>query len=331
MHPLANDVITMVEQVLGSGRSVRIIGDIDLGRGVFSHVIRCGVDHPGGTVAVKLLRSDANGAAAVASGAAAREVLAYEHLLPATPSVRSPACLGIATDSIGRPALVLEDLTDHRWSDQLDGLNDVDLRAVTSELIHLHEAWAGSPALDTIEVRRSTPASLPDAGIDRGLEALDRWGIGEQHQQALRDLASARTTCVPAFVAEGGATLCHGDPRADNVAFDHDGRAVLFDWQQMAIQFGEADVAWLLATSVTPETRRSLEADIVASYAMARGQDAATTWHRYVLGMVLPGLSVLFLAQRDSTDERTRRFIATSIERIASAVDDLGVARLANR
>ena len=127
---------------------------------------------------------------------------------------------------------------------------------------------------------------------------------------------------------EGGQTLCHGDPRADNVVFAEDDRAVLFDWQQMAVQFGEADLAWLLSTSTTPETRRDVEADVIASYALARGQNAATTWERYRLGMVLPGLAVLFLAQRETADERTEQLIATSLERIGIAVDDLAAAEL---
>ncbi len=328
MHPRADTIDSVIDQVFGPGHQVRSIDDIDNGRGVFSHVLRCTIVGRDDPVAVKLLRSDANGAAAVAMGAVAREVLAYETILPTTPTVCVPRCHGIASDDSGRPAFVLEDLSAHRWSDQLDGLSDQDVRAVVAELIALHMTWTDASTLATIDVRRSTPSLLSDDGIDAGLLALERLAVEPTHRAAFTRLADVRAAAVRSFNEEGGATLCHGDPRADNVAFDATGRAVLFDWQQMAIQFGEADLAWLMATSVTPAVRSAIESDVVASYAIARGQDAATTWRRYVLGMVLPGLSVLFLAQRSSADDRTRQFIDLSIQRIATAVDELDVVGL---
>lgn len=328
MHPCADTIDAVIEQVFGPGHHVRSIDDVDRGRGVFSHVLQCTIDGRDDPVAVKLLRADANGAAAIAMGAAAREVLAYESILPATQTVCVPRCHGIAYDNSGRPAFVLEDLSGHRWSDQLDGLSDLDVRAVVTELIALHVRWTDASTLSAITVRRSTPSGLSDDGIDAGLHTLERLGVQPTHRDALTRLADVRAVAVRSFNEEGGATLCHGDPRADNVAFATGGRAVLFDWQQMAIQFGEADLAWLMATSVTPAMRSAIESDVVASYAIARGQDAATTWRRYVLGMVLPGLSVLFLAQRSSSDDRTRQFIDLSIQRIATAVEDLDVVGL---
>ena len=318
---------SIVEQVMGPGRTIGAEMSIDGGRGMFSHVWRCALDGPVESVAVKMLRTDGNGEAAVTSGAAAREVLAYRSILPTTPTVSAPRCFGIVDDPHGHPAFVFEDLSSHRSSDQLAGLDRGDVAAVAIELIELHEAWSGRADLDMIEVRRATPAALPDAGIERGLDVLDNeWtSVDSTLRSALRRLADHRSAAIEAFVGQDGPTLCHGDPRADNVVFDSNGRAVLFDWQQMAIQFGEADLAWLLATSVRPELRRTIESDVVASYAMARGQDAATTWRRYVLGMALPGLSVLFLAQRRTPDTRSRALVRTSIERIATAIDDVGL------
>lgn len=320
-------VESIVERVMGTGQRIGARVSIDGGRGMFSHVWRCALDGPVGSVAVKMLRADGNGEAAIASGAAAREILAYQSILPATPTVSAPRCFGVVDDPDGHPAFVFEDLSSHRSSDQLAGLDRGDVMAVAIELIALHEAWSGRSELEVIDVRRATPAALPSVGIERGLDVLDNeWrSIDPALRSALRRLADHRSAAIEAFVDEDGSTLCHGDPRADNVVFDNDGRAVLFDWQQMAIQFGEADLAWLLATSVTPELRRTIESDVVASYAMVRRQDAATTWRRYVLGMTLPGLAVLFLAQRRTSDGRSRDLVQTSIERIATAIDDLGL------
>lgn len=319
-----------VRDVFGDEVELGTITAIDLGRGVFSHVTRVELSGDPSSVAVKLLRSDPNGAVALTSGAVDREILAYQTVLPATPGVCAPELFGVSIDERMTPSLVMTDLSSMRHVDQVNGLGDTDLRAIVIELAALHNTWASNADLDRLDVRRSTPASLPADAIERGASILDtRWSdITAERRHALHELVAKREAAVAAFTNEGGATLCHGDPRADNVAFDHDGRAILFDWQQLAIQFGEADISWLLATSVDGDRRRSLEGDILASYAMTRRQDAATTWRRYVIGMTLPGLAVMLLAQRVVDDERTERLVRTSIERIADAVTDLRVATL---
>jgi len=327
MTNLGERTTAALRSVFGDDTAISSLTAIDHGRGVFSHVMRAELGGTPSSAAVKLLRSDANGAAAITSGAVAREILAYQQLLPATTSVSAPELFGVSVDERDVPTLVLQDLSGFRHADQVAGLDGDDLRAVAAELIALHTAWAGRAELAELEIRQSTPAHLPTDGLERGAEVLDtKWaGITAERRSALQALASHRAAAVHAFTNEDAPTLCHGDPRGDNVAFDHDGRAILFDWQQIAVQFGEADLAWLLATSVDRSVRRSVEGDILASYAMARRQDAATTWRRYVIGMALPGLAVLMLAQRAVDDERSERLVRTSIERIADAVIDLRV------
>lgn len=332
MNELGERTAEALRSVFGKDVSIGAVTPVDQGRGVFSHVMRAELDATPSSVAVKLLRSNANGAAALTSGAVAREVLMYEHVLPSTTGVSAPELFGVAVDGRDVPALVMQDLSSFRHADQVEGLDAKDLRAVTAELITLHSEWANRPELHSLELRRSTPSHLPIDGLERGAALLDTtwFNISAERRSALQTLAADHEIAVKAFEDEGSPTLCHGDPRGDNVAFNHDGRASLFDWQQAAIQFGEADLAWLLSTSADITTRRSVEGDIIASYAMARRQDAATTWRRYVIGMVLPGLAVLLLAQREVDDERTEAFIRTSIERIADAVIDHRVSATIN-
>ncbi len=330
---------------------------VDADRGVFSTVFRAtfaepfappGHPTPLRSVAIKSTRSDANGRSAVQSGAVARETLAYQHLLPRSPQVRHAHWFGERTNADGSVDAVLEDLSAQRWVDQMDGLEPADVLAVTAELAALHDAWRGDaldhPDLAHISLRHHTPRHLPVAGLERGLAAIAELeglrALQSAPLDALRDLAAARDRLVAAFIAEPGSTLCHGDPRADNLCFEKApesgvrprsgqmARAVLFDWQQIAVQFGEADLAWMMATSVVPNRRREIEAAVVAEYGLARGQDAATTWHRYRLGMVLPGLAVLLLAQRQRSNPSVERFVTTSVARIATAVNDLAVSEI---
>lgn len=351
-EPIADDVADqvdlLVERAFGlSGPRVTALTDVNGGRGAFSIVVRAdlewsegitGPDRPGSVVA-KLPIPGPNGAAAAASGAYRRESLAYRQILPATP-VAHPRPWAVHDDG-DTCSLLLQDLGDHRSVDQLDGLGADDAVAVAAALAGLHRTWAG--ANDRLGgVRHNTVAGLSPAGLDAGLQTLEtRWGdeIGPAERSVFAQLRAAHGALAERF-DDQPATLCHGDPRADNLAFDdgtsnarasdanatdggplgHRGTPVLFDWQQMAVQFGEADLAWLAATSLTTETRRATERQLVAA--------GDGHFDRYRLGLALPGLAVLFLAQRELPNGRARRFVATSLRRIAAAVADNETASL---
>lgn len=280
------------------------------------------------SVVVKRPAAGANGAAAAQSGAYRREAFSYRVLLPVTP-VGAPRCYLVADEAGDRSSFVLEDLTGYRSVDQLDGLSIEDAAAVASELGLLHRHWRRADALDDLAVRRSTPTAFHPDGLDRGRTLLSqRWNhvLSASALAALDAVLARRADLVGVFAGTGPVTLCHGDPRADNLVFDGGGRAVLYDWQQVAVQFPEADLAWLTATSLEPEVRRQVERDLVTGQADAGDADAA--WDRYRLGMVLPALAVLFLAQRDLSAPRAEGLVATSLRRILTAVEDLEVAAL---
>lgn len=292
------------------------------GRGVFSRVVRVALrwsDREGAesprSVVVKLPALGANGDAGRRSGAYRREALAYRELLPVTP-VTAPLAHDVQTDGVSA-SFVLEDLANDRAVDQLDGLTAADAAAVAGELARLHGHWRQSPALAHLDVRTSTPTVLDPAALSAGLDTVrEHWAttLGDIPLQAFGRVLTAREGLVAAFGRAGPPTLCHGDPRADNLVFRAPDRAVLFDWQQLAIQFGAADIAWLAATSLEPDVRREAEPDLLAH--------AGVTVDEYRLGLVLPGLAVLLLAQRQLDSERAERFVATSLHRIGHALHD---------
>ncbi|MEM7275260.1 MAG: phosphotransferase [Actinomycetota bacterium] len=311
--------------------TVGAITDVNRGRGAFSVVLRAEI-HPGhdgdarpvvpGSVVAKLPVDGANGEAAIASGAYLREAVAYRHIIPRSP-VRAPAVHLIDEPGDGTAAFVLEDLSPLRAVDQLDGLTVVDSTRVAETLAAFHRSWRSEPNLGGLAVRRNTIAGFAPDVLQTGLRALaDRWAdaVDPAMQRTFGRLVSGRDRLVERFDA-ASPTLCHGDPRADNLVFDQEGAVVLFDWQQLAVQPGEADLAWLAATSLRPEVRRRADDDLIAA--------ADSDRDRYRLGFALPGLAVLLLAQRQFPTERGRRFVAASLQRIGTALDDLGVADLA--
>jgi aminoglycoside phosphotransferase (APT) family kinase protein len=337
-EPPGNDVARLVRaafdrsssSVDGGWPRVRRLDDANAGRGVFSRIWRVALEWDSSSeprprplsVIVKSPAPGPNGEAGRRSGAYRREAIAYRQIVPHSP-VLAPAVHLIEEDDEGNAWFVMEDLGDRRSVDQLDGLELGDGTAIAAELASLHRHWAAVPIVDLPHVRRNTPATLTSEALSTGLKALtERWGddLDSAHVRAFQRLMSQRDRMVRAFVDAPGPTICHGDPRADNLVFASDGRPVFFDWQQVSIQLGEADLAWLAATSFTVETRRRADRELIEAY--------GTSEARYRLGYVLPGLTVLLLAQREVTDDRSARFVTTSLRRIGTALHDLDVAHL---
>lgn len=318
----------LVETAFGPDVHITTSTDVGQGRGVFSTVLRLEIEStesssepatiPRSCVA-KLPIDGANGLAAIASGAVARELLAYRALLPID-GLRSPTLYGTVEFDDGSAALLLEDLTEAQRVDQLDGLDGHHTLAVVDGLAALHRRFEHEPPPS---IRSNTPATFAPTSLDAGVAALrERWAITPMQVDVFDTLLEHRTELLERF-ASLAPTLCHGDPRADNLVFDHSGGVVLFDWQQIAVQAGEADLAWLLATSLEPDVRRTVAPLAIRRYAAARGQTESATTDALTTAWVLPGLAVLFLAQRESDSPRTDAFIRTSIERIADAASEL--------
>jgi hypothetical protein len=308
---------------------VSTIADANRGGGVFSRVLRLELatddTHrhrvPPSAVA-KLPARGANREAAARSGAYRREAHCYRSLLVEDELPTAEAYAVIEHDD-GAASLLLQDLTSRRWPEQLSGLESEDARAVVGALARFHHRWdhdidqPGQRHAGLALVRANTVAGFDHGSLVSGLRAVEqRWAnhLSRRQLSALDMMVARHDDVASAFASHRSITLCHGDPRAANLAFARDGSALLIDWQQVARQFGEADVAWLCATSLTPDDRRAFEHDLVDEY----GGDV----ERYRLGLALPAMAVLLLAQRDVDSARAAELITTSLDRIAAAVID---------
>ena len=327
----------LVEAAFGSSAEIAATEEVGIGKGTFSDVFRVSlksephtIEPVPSTVVAKLPTETANRDAAAASGAYLREDVAYRFLLPESP-IATPRCYARLADG-PTAAFLLEDLTANRFVDQLDGLSPADVIAVAQALARHHHHWidalgeANNPVA-AHNVREATVALLAPERLDTGLSCLrDHWPeVDQQAVDAFANVLANRERLVDLFTQAGSgssgvATLCHGDPRADNLCFANSGAPMLFDWQQIAVQFGEADLAWLAATSITPTVRRQCDEDLVTA---GNGD-----WQRFRLGFVLPGLAALMLAQRVADHPRARTFIASSLSRIGAALADYDVASL---
>lgn len=298
--------VAIATEVMGDSMAGAAASRVGAELGVFSVVFR--VASASGSVVVKLPRSGPNGDAARSMGAYRREQVAYEHLL--IEGLRVPTCYGVVLTDDG-PAFVLEDLSSFGAVDQIDGLAATEALAIVDPLYECHAAISVENALAQ-GVRSITPRGFDPVALARGVDLVP-------NSDVFARLLAEREQRVESFARLDQPVVCHGDPRADNLVLSP--TVKLFDWQQIAVQAGEADLAWLAATSLEPRVRRSCEGDLVSRYALRTNRSFDQAWDRYQKSMIVPGLAVLMLAQR-RTEGRLQRLVEVSVERIAAAVTD---------
>lgn len=306
------------------GAAIGEVEDANRGNGVFSRVVRVGlVDNSKpvpDSVVVKLAVDGPNRAAAIASGAYRREELAYDEILPRSP-VSSPSCWLTASEEDGSVSFVLEDLGHNRFVDQRIGLTRADALSAVDALREFHQRWRGDPELARMPVRHSTVSGFSRQSLQNGLEAVRvRWAplLADWVPEVYARLLRAADEVVARFELADRPTLCHGDPRASNMAFAPSGSVILFDWQQLAVQMAEADLAWLATTSLTVDNRRSWDAELMSR--------ASCTIDRYRKALALPSLAVLLLAQRE-VDQADQPMVVDSLTRIAAAARDYELSK----
>ncbi len=161
------------------------------------------------------------------------------------------------------PWLLMEDLGDDGFVRQIDGCTpDQAFRAMTA-LANMH-AWCWN---------RPLPAELD------WLLPPSNSRVGEFCRHWLRRYGGNWPTVLgslPALIVDGfddlaamlappRRTIAHGDFHSQNIHFGPH-RCTLIDFQFLQHASGMLDVARFLATSLTTETRRAIEADLLRTY-----------------------------------------------------------------
>jgi aminoglycoside phosphotransferase (APT) family kinase protein len=228
--------------------------------------------------------------------AANRREVAFYRRIAGQGGLPVPRCLyAVADPSHLGSAILLQDLGQGRSVPFVTGLAATDAVALVDALAQVHAHWW----------------QHKDLNGDDGMTLADEFGLidcWDRYPTRLRSLFGD-VSLPPAFVdlvdhlvanrahifgdlnANGPVTLLHRDPQADNVIFDADGRAILFDWQMTGTGRGASDVAYALISSCTPDMRRVHERDLVARYCRALCQYGVTgytpdqCWQDYLRGV----------------------------------------------
>ncbi|TRW78988.1 aminoglycoside phosphotransferase family protein [Mycolicibacterium sp. 018/SC-01/001] len=254
-------------------------------------------------------------------------------------AVPVPACLHSEISSDGGDfVLVLADLAPAEQGDQLAGCTLEEAALAVDALAGLHgPSWCAPRWFELTSIIMPKPgdeAAATGMGEVSAMAAtitLDRLGdrIGDADRETL---LTSMSLVTPWLQAEPGRySLLHGDYRLDNLLFDPQRTHVtVVDWQTVGLGLPARDLAYFTATSLLPQTRATVERDLVARYHAAvcrygvTGYDLETCWQDYRLGALqAPFLTALGFAFSTSTD-RGDEMILTMLSRGCRAVRELG-------
>jgi hypothetical protein len=277
-----------------------------------------------------------------------REGRFYEHV-GRTVGVRTPNCLFNHIDAdAGEFALLLEDFGDRTMVSQIAGMDAERTQQAVRAIARVHAQFWDSPAIRAMDwmpqaidpevsgaghsFRESWPGFLALFGDDLPDGAV---ALGER-------VGSTWETAAQQVFDEVPMTMCHGDYRADNLMFDDatggaDHVGVL-DWQVSYRGAGVGDVAYLISQSMTAETRRAHDRDIVSAWydelcsSLGRAPDGysrADAWDGYRMASAsMTAMAVIGGAQADPANERGRELVHDMAVRSFSAALELDAASL---
>ena len=267
-----------------------------------------------------------------------REYAFYRGVAPHAP-VRTPSLLYGDFEARGqRFVFVLEDLRGMETADEMAGVGAEQVKRAVRAVARLHgRFWnhvdqppaSGLHATTSLKVRPLVQLVY----LVSLVPTLKKFG--EFFSDDMRRLAEAfgpRIADYMGDVAAGPQTLIHGDFRTDNMFFGAEGGDdfAVIDWQASGIGSGLWDVAYFLGGSVSTETRRRIEREVLEEYhetVCGMGVEDFTfddCWRLYRQNMLARlTVPIIICGGLDLSNERVRRFAESNLRRTLAVVEDL--------
>lgn len=268
-----------------------------------------------------------------------REVDFYRHAAASVPNAARTHLAEINEDA-SRFVIVMEDMSDHRIADQVEGCGAEDARSAIDAIADLHvQFWENELlAAQTWLPPANNPMYLQAEGQYREFYPafLDRYGDGLA-PDALRvseGLNTKLNKLQHLAADDDNQTLAHFDLRLDNLMFADDpaggSRVRLLDWQLSIRAVGAVDVAYFLGWSMQNDARREMTDELIAryhgrlvehgiaGYSLAECEDHV---RRSMLGVA--AIAAYGSVAVPATNERGQALLDAMVERVFAAVDDL--------
>ncbi len=172
--------------------------------------------------------------------------------------------------------LVLEDLGRLRVDDQIVGCSVGDAEVVVDAIADHHANWWESNRFASLTWLK--PFNIPPYPDVIAANFAESWPVvldrfGDDLSPAMRAFGERFPSLVGWYASELNRPPCtflHGDLRLDQLFFavePDDPPVTALDWQISSVGRGAYDLAYFLSQSLSTETRRGYEKDLVARYA----------------------------------------------------------------
>lgn len=267
------------------------------------------------------------------------EIAFYEEVAP-TVSVKAPRCfLSLANADTTSFTLLLEDLAPAVQGDQIAGASMEVIASAVRNLAGLHgPRWCDATLWNYPWMQ---PSNAQAHRFTANLVAGALPGLAERlgdrlSAEDLGTLTESAEVLAQFLDAQPRFGLVHGDYRLDNLMIGPDADVSAIDWQTLSVGLPPRDLAYLLATSVSPAQRHETESDLVSLYREAllghgvTGYSAQDCFADYRLGMLQCPLIIVLGAAYGNPTERGDEMFATMIRRSCAAIRDLDTVSLAS-
>ena len=259
------------------------------------------------------------------------EVNFYSELRDLVP-IATPRCYRAGHFRFGF-IVVLEDLVDAGATlrKSTDALSADEAASLLASLADLHRQWWGRTGSHPWLAKNPRRELKLGALLSPSLCRLGLWRVSsavpETLHQSIARYARNRRAAQEAMSA-GPTTLIHNDCHPGNQFVTADGRPGLVDWQLCREGTWARDVAYLLATSLETDTRRTAERDLLAGYLRQLGSvapDFDEAWLAYRRNVVYAVEAMLVTAAVGvMMPKSTSRVLVSRAARAAADLDSFG-------
>jgi thiamine kinase-like enzyme len=267
------------------------------------------------------------------------EILALLDKLPLWLN-RSVASLGlwVAARKQRRYLLLMEDLSDIKTGDQIQGANLVDTESVIRTIARTHALYWNSPELEN-------HFWLIPLGLSARLRhGMFRSSLGEFRERFSHLFAQGMDRPIDwliengsdltrALAADAPETLVHSDLRLDNVFFPSVSteEPVIIDWQLVQRGPGIYDVAYLISCALDPATSDADVTGLLEAYRDALAQHDVTDYpfealardYKRSMLAILQTLATTGQVEMGEGDDRGVALIDLWIERLFARVKQI--------
>ncbi len=244
--------------------------------------------------------------------------------------------LSLYNERTGECLLLLEDLGQAEFGDNLTGCSSPDAIVAVRQLGLLHAHFWGAPFFKQWSWLRSlTDEAEVRIALYRAMLPRFEQRCGHFLSPSVVETARRFAQILPTYIdrmVDRPQTLTHGDFRADNLAFatiHGERRVTVFDWQVARRAPGPRDVAYFLALSLTVEQRRATEASLLKLYHETLvahgvgGYSAEDLRSDVAVGLGSPlTMWVIASGMLDFSSERGADLLKQFCERLGAALDD---------